>query len=70
MKITDDASTKLVIWLYRIIRWGFGATFITIGIVYDSFIAIGFGAIMFATGFIRPRRCLNDNCSVKPNHSK
>ncbi|MBL0134395.1 MAG: hypothetical protein IPP79_10515 [Chitinophagaceae bacterium] len=63
----DSADTRLVIWFSRILRWGLGAFFTGAGIIYfkeGAWPAIAFGAIIFATGFLRPKRCLDETCSV------
>jgi len=56
-------SDKIAVWFSRIIRWGFGMLFIGGGIYYydqGGWAAILFGAVFFATGFFRPKRCLEE----------
>lgn len=61
-------SGNIVVWFSRIIRWGLGALFIGGGIYYyhqDGWPAIIFGAVLFVTGFFRPRRCLEEgSCAM------
>ena len=60
---------KLAIILHRLLRWGFGVLFISIGIAYyneGAWAAILFGAIFLVTGFFRPKRCLQEDCKVTP----
>lgn len=66
----DTAETRLVIWFSRILRWGLGSFFATVGILYykeGAWPAIAFGAVIFATGFFRPKRCLDEQCTI-PDH--
>jgi len=55
----------ITIWLSRLLRWGLGALFIILGIRerYDWY-TIVFGIIILLTGFLQPRRCINDRCDV------
>jgi hypothetical protein len=51
----------------RLLRWTLGAIFIGTGVYYfkdGAWPAIVFGAVMFITGFFKPRRCIEDNCEV------
>ena len=55
-----------VIWIYRIIRVAFGILFTVVGIKYyneGGWPAILFGALFLVTAFLRPRRCMADNCN-------
>jgi hypothetical protein len=46
------------VWLHRIIRFTGGLGFIILATQFDgSWPLYGFGGIMLATAFIRPRRC-------------
>lgn len=63
----DSKDIRLAILSHRIIRWGFGALFTVGGIVYynqGGLVAILFGAIFIVTGFLRPKRCLQQDCEV------
>lgn len=63
----DSASTRKVIWFSRLLRWGLGLFFAGAGIVYfdkGGWPAILFGAVLIATGFFRPRRCLEEGCDT------
>jgi hypothetical protein len=55
----------MLIWFSRILRWALGVLFIVMGIrTGNDGYAISFGAIILLTGFLRPRRCLEeDSCS-------
>lgn len=66
----DTAETRRVIWFSRILRWGLGAFFAGAGIIYfaeGAWPAILFGVLIFATGFFRPKRCLDESCSLSPD---
>lgn len=66
----DTADTRLVIWFSRILRWVLGAFFLGAGILYydkGAWPAILFGVLIFVTGFFRPKRCLDETCSVSPD---
>ncbi len=53
------------IWLHRIIRFGLGITFIVIAFQYeDAWPLYVFGGLLFITGFLRPRRCIDDKCDL------
>jgi hypothetical protein len=61
MKKKDENAS--LVWFSRILRFGLGGLFVTIGILYfdkGTWPAILFGALIFATGFFRPRRCIDD----------
>lgn len=57
-----------LVWFHRILRWGLGLLFIGVGVYYwkdDAWPAVLFGAVMLATGFLRPKRCIGDGeCQV------
>ncbi len=53
------------VWFHRILRFGLGALFIGIAFFYkDAWPLYIFGGIIFITGFIRPRRCIDDQCDL------
>jgi len=63
----DTKDTKLVILFSRLLRWLFGIVFITIGILFyndSGWLAVFFGVVFFATGFFRPKRCLEEGCKT------
>lgn len=65
--VKDSKQTMRVIWFSRILRWVLGAGFITAGVVMwdkGGWPAVLFGAVIFITGFFRPRRCLEDQCEL------
>jgi hypothetical protein len=64
----DSKGVKLAIWFSSILRWTLGLGFWGIGWVYHkeeySWVLFVFGLLLFATGFIRPRRCIADKCDL------
>ncbi|HTN06847.1 DUF2892 domain-containing protein [Agriterribacter sp.] len=63
----NTVSSKNVIWFSRLLRWGLGIVFIVTGYLYYSeggWPALLFGVILFATGFLRPKRCLDGTCDL------
>jgi len=66
-------SDKIAVWFSRVIRWGFGILFIGGGIYYygqGGWPAIIFGAVFFATGFFRPKRCLEEGGCALPRDTQ
>ncbi len=67
-KAKETQSTRSVIWFSRIFRWTLGIVFLSAGYLYrkeeGSWMIILFGLVLFVTGFLRPKRCLDDNCNV------
>jgi hypothetical protein len=64
---TDTIETKRLVWFSRILRWGMGSLFIGAGIYYfndGAWPALLFGGVLFATGFFRPKRCLEEGCEI------
>jgi hypothetical protein len=60
-------SEQSIIWLNRIIRWILGGFLITMGILYaneGAWPIIIIGTVLIATSFLRPRRCIDDECSM------
>jgi len=59
---------KMVIWFSRILRWALGIGLLFLGAKYlkedYGWVLILFGSITVVTGFLRPKRCLDDNCNV------
>jgi hypothetical protein len=60
-----SSGINRVVWFSRILRWALGVVFITIGMLYlktdtTAWAIIGFGAVLFITGFFKPRRCIED----------
>ena len=55
----------------RILRWGLGGLFIWAGIHFEgAWPVIIFGGILVATGFFRPKRCLDENgCEIDPERT-
>lgn len=53
-----------VVRFSRIFRWTLGTAFLGAGIYAHDLSGIFFGAALFATGFLRPKRCLGDNDSA------
>lgn len=60
-------SSKNIVCFSRLLRWGLGILFMIIGLIYyeeGGWPAILFGVIFFATGFLRPKRCLENSCEL------
>jgi len=66
----DIKSNRLAIWFSSIIRWILGLVFVGMAYVFrnddSAWIVMLFGIVFIVTGFIRPKRCLEneDNCKV------
>ena len=61
-------TTKRLVWFSRLLRWGLGGLFITMGILYfkdGGWPAILFGVVIAVSGFFRPRRCLEEGCEIQ-----
>lgn len=62
--MTKKVNAQL--WFHRLLRWCLGVLFIFIGIAYgleEAWPSILFGSVLLVTGFLRPRRCLEeDSC--------
>lgn len=53
------------LWMYRLVRWAFGAFFIAIGIMYkDAWVAYIFGGLFIITSFFKPVGCIGGACGV------
>ncbi len=67
-KKSDTKENKLAIWFSSILRWSLGLLFMVMGYIDSSeeyaWVVMVFGLIIFATGFIRPKRCIDDNCKI------
>lgn len=65
---TDDPATRRLVWFSRILRWSLGLLFIGAGIYYfkdGAWPALLVGGVLLVTGFLRPRRCLDENgCEI------
>jgi hypothetical protein len=67
----DTIATKRLIWFSRILRWGLGLLFTVAGILYfnrGGWPLLLFGSVLLVTGFLRPRRCLEETCDTDPKH--
>ncbi len=67
MDTNEARSVRNTIWFSRILRWTLGLFFIGVGVWYyreGAWPAILFGAVFIVTGFLRPRRCIDDNCAL------
>jgi len=64
----DTESTRFVIWFSSILRWVLGSIFIVLGCFYSGdgglWALMLFGLAFIITGFIRPKRCLDDDCKM------
>ena len=62
-----QVSERSIIWFNRILRWVLGGFFIAMGIIYageGAWPIILIGAVLIGTSFLRPRRCIDDECSI------
>ncbi|MCU0396180.1 MAG: hypothetical protein MUF29_09730 [Chitinophagaceae bacterium] len=58
-------EVSLANWISRIIRWALGLVFLWLAYTYeDAKVLYFFGAVVFATGFLKPKRCTQDSCQV------
>ncbi|HSC36896.1 MAG TPA: hypothetical protein VLD19_03455 [Chitinophagaceae bacterium] len=58
-------NKTMIIWVSKILRWSLGVLFIVWGILADhDWYTISFGCIILATGFLKPRRCIDENCDI------
>lgn len=54
------------LWMYRLVRWAFGAFFIAIAILYkDAWVAYIFGGLFIITSFFKPVGCIGGDCGVE-----
>ncbi len=57
--------TQSAIWLSRALRWALGGFFVWLAYQYeDAKPLYFFGAVLFATGFLRPGRCIAGACDA------
>jgi len=64
---SDTRETKIVLWFNRLIRWSFGGALLFYGITnHDEsrWIGLVIGTVVVISGFIRPKRCLEDSCTI------
>jgi hypothetical protein len=70
-KKNDTKENRLVIWFSSILRWSLGLLFMAIGFIYSkdesAWVIILFGLIILVTGFIRPKRCIDNDCETRSN---
>lgn len=67
---TDSRDTQIVIWFSSLLRWSLGAAAIYFGYAFraeGAWPAIILGVILVITGFLRPKRCLEDGCTSSNN---
>jgi hypothetical protein len=65
-KKNDTKDIRWVIWFSSALRWLLGLLFMVLGFVYrkeeGTWFLMIFGLVLIVTGFIRPRRCVDDGC--------
>ncbi|HEX5024636.1 MAG TPA: hypothetical protein VFV68_05160 [Agriterribacter sp.] len=69
----QDQSVHTALWFSKVLRWALGLLFIGVGVFYyheGGWPAILFGLIFFATGFLRPKRCLQEGCELPDTNTK
>ncbi len=64
---SDTKDIKLTILFNSLLRWLFGMVFLAIA-YYDYgkdgwWVLLLFGIAFIITGFIRPKRCINNTCN-------
>lgn len=68
MNLKKEKRTTLVIWFSRILRWSLGMLLLLLGYTYAkddyTWVLIVFGVLLVITGFLRPKRCLDNNCEI------
>lgn len=68
-RTSDTKNTKMAILLSSVLRWLFGIVFLTIAYVnYGKdgwWILLLFGTAFLVTGFLRPKRCIDDHSCTK-----
>ncbi len=68
IKENDSMQTKSIIWISSVLRWILGSSIACFGYLYrheeKAWVAIVFGLLLIATGFIRPKRCIEDKCKI------
>ena len=61
----NSKGERVAIWFSSILRWSLGILITGLGFNFlredYAWVMILFGAIIFATGFFRPKRCLDEN---------
>ncbi len=63
MKLKKPISPIAV---YRLVRWGFAAFFLLTGFLYeDAWAAFIFAGIFLITSFLKPYRCLGNDCDLE-----
>lgn len=64
---SDSKESKIAILSNSLLRWLFGIVFLTIAYInYGNdgwWILLVFGTAFIITGFLRPKRCIDDTCS-------
>jgi hypothetical protein len=59
------SSEALGTWLSRIIRWAMAAGFFYLAWTYsDLWFFYLFAGVAFITGFMVPKRCIEDSCNI------
>lgn len=65
-----ERGTSWVIWISRLVRWGLGMLFIVASLAYFGIDALPlalFGVVIFITGFLNPKRCIDNSCELPSN---
>lgn len=68
VKHTDTKAERMLIVISRLLRWSLGLLFIYLGYtrLQESYawLLLVFGAGIIITGFLKPTRCLDKNCTT------
>ena len=65
--LQETKEIKMILWTNRLIRWSFGCLFLSFGLINKDegrWIALVIGIAFIITGFFRPKRCLEEGCSI------
>ena len=68
-KTEEQRQNDGLAWFSSILRWSLGALFLYLGYLYHedgAWPALLFGLVLIITGFFRPRRCLDEGCTIDP----
>lgn len=63
MKAANEIS--IANWVSRILRWALGIIFVWMAYSFEDAEVLYFlGAVVFATGFLKPKRCTDGSCNI------
>ncbi len=60
-----DNTVQIANWVSRILRWALGLGFLWLAFSYDDAqVLYFFGAVVFISGFFKPKRCTSNSCNL------